>query len=361
VPPFFTRVGLVAGPGLAIDFPNAFFTQSLGSPTAALEGIQYDYDQPVMYKWNVNVQRELWGGTVVEVGYNGSHGENLWRQIFTNQRLPIVREDGRLFVPPGTPLRQPQFARMRLRVADSTSDYKGLTLGLTKRPSHGMHFQVSYTFAKSEDDGASSLGGGDFTNDGEPRNFFDKERGLSPFDIRHSLVANFNYDVPFAETRSGIAGALLRGWSLGTLVRVRSGLPFSPQVGFDSARTSFGGRYPDLAPGADPNPVLGGIVQYFDPEAFVLPASGVIGNAPRNSIIGPGATTVDLMVAKVIRLGGTQLQLRGEAFNVLNRANFSNPAASLFNSNGTRRPEAGRITSTSTPARQMQFGAKLIW
>lgn len=361
VPPFFTRVGLVAGPGFEIDFPNAFFTQSLASPTAALEGIHYDYQQPVMYKWNVNVQREFWAGTVVELGYNGSHGENLWRQIFTNQRLPVVRADGRLFVPPGTPLIQPQFARMRLRVADSSSDYRGLTVGVTKRPRGGVHFQVSYTFAKSEDDGASALGGGDFTNDGEPRNYFEKERGLSPFDIRHSLVTNVNYDVPFNEARTGLVGALLRGWSVGTLVRVRSGQPFSPQVGFDSARTAFGGRYPDLAPGADPNPVQGGIVQYFDPTAFVLPEPGVIGNLPRNTIIGPGAFTLDVMLAKVLRIRGTELHLRGEAFNVLNRANFSNPAAALFNSNGTRRAEAGRITSTSTPARQMQLGVKVVW
>ena len=53
-----------------------------------------------MTKWNVNVQRELFGKTMLEVGYSGSHGENLVRQIFTNGRTAQVTADGRLFVAP---------------------------------------------------------------------------------------------------------------------------------------------------------------------------------------------------------------------------------------------------------------------
>jgi hypothetical protein len=363
VPPFFTRVGLVRGPGLEIDFPNAFFTQaSQVATTAQLEGVQYDPEQPAMYKWNLNVQREFLGRTTLELGYNGTRGTNLWRQIFTNQRLPILREDGRLFVPANAPLSQPNFGRMRLRTPDSASFYHGFTIGLTRRPTNGMQFQLSYTYSKSVDDGASALGGTDFGNEGGgSRNTYDKDRGLSPFDLRHAFVGNFNYQLPFGLDRSGLGGALLRGWSLGTLVRLRSGTPFSPMVGFDSARTSFGSRYPDLAPGADNNPVLGGIEQYFDVNAFLLPERGVIGNLGRNTVIGPGQATVDLMVAKITPVGGTQLHFRAEAFNLFNKANFGTPASALFNSNGTRRPEAGRITGTSTPARQMQLSMKVVW
>jgi hypothetical protein len=363
VPPFFTRFELIERPGFVVDFPNAYFTQAQqGVVSAALEGVQSDPEQSVMYKWNTNVQRELWGKMTLEFGYNGSRGVHLWRQVFTNQRLPILREDGRLFVPATAGLSQPNFGRMRWRISDATSNYHGATIGLTKRPSDGMQFQVSYTWAKSVDDGASALGGGDFTNEaGGSRNTFDKDRGLSPFDIRHSVVSNFNYLLPFAGDRGGVVGLLARGWSIGTLLRLRSGQPFSPSVGFDSARTQFGSRYPDLAPGADPNPVLGGHEKYFDPLAFVLPERGVIGNLERNTLIGPGQATVDLMLAKITPVRGTQLHFRAEAFNLFNRVNLGTPASALFNSNGTRRPEAGRITSTSTPARQFQVGVKLVW
>jgi hypothetical protein len=315
-----------------------------------------------MYKWNLNVQRELWADTVIEVGYSGSHGANLWRVVHANARIPIRRADGRLFVPADAPLNQPNFGRMWMRVTDSSSDYHGATIGLTKRPSGGMQFQVSYTFSKSVDDGPSTSSG-EFSNAfAGSRNRFDIDRGLSPFDIRHALVANVNYLVPFGANRTDVLGMLGRGWSIGTLVRLRSGYPFSPFVGFDAARTAFGAQYPDLAPGADINPVLGGREQYFDPSGFLLPEPGVIGNLGRNTIIGPGLATVDLMVAKITPIGGgVQLHFRGEAFNLLNRANWSLPSSDLFNANGTRRPEAGRITSTSTAARQFQLGVKLVW
>ena len=286
----------------------------------------------------------------------------MWRQVFTNQRLPILREDGRLVVPASASLSQPNFGRMRWRISDATSTYNGATIGLTRRPKGGMQYQFSYTWAKSIDDGASALGGGDFTNEaGGSRNTFDKDRGLSPFDIRHSVVANFNYVLPFAADSGGVTGVLAKGWSIGTLLRLRSGQPFSPSVGFDSARTQFGSRYPDLAPGANPNPVLGGHQQYFDPLAFLLPERGVIGNLQRNTLIGPGQATVDLMLAKITSVRGVQLHFRAEAFNLLNRVNLGTPSCALFNSNGTCRPEAGRITSTSTPARQFQLGLKLVW
>ena len=163
------------------------------------------FDQPLMTKWNVNVQREISAKTVVEVGYSGSHGENLVRQIFTNGRVAQDTADGRLFVAPGTPLAQPNFGRMRYRVSDGTSDYNGLTVGLTRRLSSGLQAQVSYTFSKSQDDGAAALGGNDFTNEvsrvAVPAT---KDRGLSPFDVRHSLVANVNYLLPFAAIATGV-------------------------------------------------------------------------------------------------------------------------------------------------------------
>ena len=65
---------------------------------AQLEGIQYDLQQPFMTKWNVNVQRELFAKTLLEIGYSGSHGEKLVRQIYTNGRIAQVTADGRLYV-----------------------------------------------------------------------------------------------------------------------------------------------------------------------------------------------------------------------------------------------------------------------
>jgi len=121
-------------------------------------------------------------------------------------------------------------------------------------------------------------------------------------------------------------------------------------------------EFPDLRAGASANPVLGTVDHWFDPSAFVLPAAGFIGTLPRNTIVGPDMRTVDLVAGKSVGVGGSrELQLRFECFNLLNRANFGTPQQNVFNTNGTVREDAGRITSTSTSARQIQLGVKFVW
>jgi hypothetical protein len=366
VPPYFNRGGLVGTGGFVVNFPDAYTVQrSALAGQAQLEGIQHDLDQPYMTKWNVNVQRELAGKTTVEVGYSGSHAANLVRQIYTNGRVAQAMPDGRLFVAPNTPLAQPHFGRMRYRVSDATSDYHGLTTGLSRRFSGGLQAQVSYTYSKSMDDGASALGGNDFNSEGGGSRYrFSIDRGLSPFDLRHSFVANVNYTLPFAPDATGLKAMAAKDWNVGMLVRMRSGYPFSAISGVDTGLQVQGWapEYPDLKPGASANPVLGSVDRWFDPGAFVLPPPGYIGTLPRNTITGPDMKTVDLIVGKSISLGATrELQFRFECFNLLDRANFGLPQNQVFNTNGTVREDAGRITTTATSARQIQLGIKAVW
>jgi hypothetical protein len=362
VPPFINRGGLQAP--TRIDFPNAYTTQRTAlAGQVALEGIQYDLDQPRMYKWNLNVQRELPGRLAVEVGYTGTHGQNLVRQIFTNGRVAATDADGRLFVRAGTPLRQPNFQRMRYRVSDGTSDYHGLTVSVSRR-STNLNMQASYTWSKAIDTGAAALGNNDFDNEGGgSRYLFTKDRGLSPFDVRHSFVGNLTYELPFGKA-TGPLSAVVRGWNVGTLVRARSGYPFSVFTGVDRGLQQFAPRYPDLRPGASNNPILGGADRYFDPTAFVLQPAGYIGNLGRNTLMGPGLFTVDFVVERSIRIGsgGRTLQLRAEVFNLTNRVNLALPSSvNLFDARGNYLEDAGRITSTSTSARQAQLGVKFVW
>ena len=229
VPPYFNRGGLVGSNAFVVVFPDAYTSQRAAlAGQAQLEGIQYDLKQPYMEKWNVNLQRELAGKTTVEIGYSGSHGANLVRQVFTNGRVARASADGRLYVAPDTPLAQPNFSRMRYRVSDASSDYYGITAGVTRRFAGGFQAQVSYTYSKSIDDGASALGGNDFNSEGGgSRYLFSKDRGLSPFDLRHSFTANVNYTLPFAPAASGVKAIAAKDWNVGMLVRMRSGYPFS--------------------------------------------------------------------------------------------------------------------------------------
>ena len=89
---------------------------------------------------------------------------------------------------------------------------------------------------------------------------------------------------------------------------------------------------------------------------------GYFGNLGRNTLTGPGLATLDFSLLKNLNLSETKrLQFRAEFFNLFNHANFALPDFDPFLSNGTRDSRAGKITSTNTTARQIQFGLKFIF
>ena len=92
----------------------------------------------------------------------------------------------------------------------------------------------------------------------------------------------------------------------------------------------------------------------------------LLGNAGRNSLIGPGVSDFDFSFFKNTKAGDrVNIQFRAEAFNVLNRVNFSPPSygssTDLYSSTGVPNGPAGILTTTSTSSRQIQFGLKIIY
>jgi hypothetical protein len=199
------------------------------------------------------------------------------------------------------------------------------------------------------------------------------DRGLSAFHARHNFTANGSWELPIARNQGGVIGALLGGWQLNGIASLRSGHPFTVELGFNRSgnlNTTGFSRHerPDLKPDCSSNPVLGGPDRYWDVNCFQLPAANTRGNVKRNSLIGPGLVSIDASLVKSFSLGErTALQLRVEAFNVGNRANFAIPSGRTaftgVNADGSPiiAPTWGRITSTVTTARQIQLGAKLTF
>jgi hypothetical protein len=273
-----------------------------------------------------------------------------------------VQADGSYFWPVGSTRRNANFGSMRLRLTDGESWYNGFVAGLSRRFNQGLMLQASYTLGKSEDLGSQAVGSGDFDNSFQPAYSFDplSNKGLSDFDVRHNFVFNSTWELPFGEGMSGVKGGLVRGWQLSTILTIRSGVPFSPVLGFDRARvlprSGGAGQRPDLVAGCDA--VQGGADQYFDPSCFALPAAGTLGNLARNTLIGPGYGSLDLAFFKNFALGGgRRLQLRLEGFNITDHVNLGLPAATVFNSAGLV-SNVGQITTIVGTARQFQVGAK---
>ncbi|MEO6213693.1 MAG: TonB-dependent receptor [Vicinamibacterales bacterium] len=335
-----------------------------GTPRLRLDLVEYNLKNPFRVQYNATYQRELMAQTVLTVGYLGARGYHQIRNIEWNQAVPQVLADGRYFFPPTLVRRNPAFESMRLRITDGQSWYNGLIVGASRRFSKGLAMQASYTLGKSEDLGSQAIGSGDFDNGFQPAYGHDPEsnKGLSDYDVRHNFVFNYTWELPGVRGGARLLDVLTGGWQLAGIVTMRSGVPFSPVLDVDQARalprSGGAGQRPNVAAGASLNPVTGGPTQYFDPLAFDLPELGYLGDVPRNTIIGPGFATWDGSLVKNVRMGTSRrVQLRLEAFNILNRANFGLPVATVFNAAG-RVPNAGEITTTVGTARQFQLGVK---
>lgn len=166
-----------------------------------------------------------------------------------------------------------------------------------------------------------------------------------------------------------------RGWTVNSIVNLQDGIPGTPSLGFNPVLNGASGNRgfrPDVAPGQSNNPILGRIDHWYDPEAFVLPPANesgpgrVYGNLGRMTVMGPGLATLDLSLFKnnVVPSISEEfnIQFRAEFFNLLNHTNLGHPSfGRVLSSSGNPSATAGRIRSTNTTSRQIQFAIKLLW
>lgn len=363
--PYFKQIRITRAP-----FPEVFPLLASGQGFIDTFAITHTPDSPYVLHYNFNIQRAMSSKLLVTAGYVGSRGKNLWREADFNNAYPLT-EDGTRFAPIASPVRRnPNFANIRFKVSDAESFYDSFQLGVIARPSTDFEAQLSYTLGKSVDDQSSSLGRVEFAN-GQARTVdpYNRKlnRGLSDFDVRHSLSINFSYSLPFGAGATGLRRVLLEGWQVNGIFMALSGVPVSPIYTFDHDRdaTTDNEQRPDLAPGVTSiKPVSR--TQLFDPNVFVLPAVGSRGTVGRNTIIGPGLVTFDPSLTKQFYVNGRRrsVQLRIEAFNIFNRANFAIPSVgnlTVFTSPTQRNSTAGLITRTATPSRQVQVALRVAF
>jgi hypothetical protein len=240
----------------------------------------------------------------------------------------------------------------QVTVSENTGrrDYNALQLALRRRFADGFSFNGNYTWSHLRLCGGEDSFGPNPVQDAE---HVATSCGRSNADLRHLFVFDAAWDLPTpAFARNGGWNALVGGWTLSTITQMRSGLP----INFTTGRDIRGNGNPTTQ---RPD-YLGGsiyaqqqsIAQWFNPAAFANPAPRTFGNADLNMGSGPIFASVDLALAKSWRVhGGHAVAFRAEAFNVLNRTNFSNPDSNINS------PTFGRITAAGSP-RQMQFSMR---
>jgi hypothetical protein len=251
------------------------------------------------------------------------------------------------------------------------SSYNALETEVSHRFSQGLQFRANYTWSKNLDMN-SALTGAQASNQPQmilDRNDLRRDWGPSALNATNQLSISARYELPFGpgkhwlQSVSGFGNKLISGWQLNGISTFLSGFPFTPLVG--SSRSGDGDtRIPDR-PNANSSfsgpVILGKPTEWFNPNAFSLPAFGTFGNVGRGSLSGPGLADVDLSLFKeTVVSDKLTTQFLVEVFNAFNRVNFGPPNTTVFSS-GVPSVTAGAITTLATNPRQIQFGLKLIF
>jgi hypothetical protein len=291
------------------------------------------------HHFSLGVQQEILPFTVLEVNYVGNIGRNL--NGATNINFP---EPG----PGGIQARRPfpLFGGISYFDDNVETEYHALQSSVEQRSHHGLWYLLSYTWSKSVTwSNNPSVGG----NSG-------REKALSGFDIPHNLSVSVGYELPFGRERRFLANAntlvdgVLGGWQMQGILVWRSGRPFTPTISVDRANTGVGGQRPNrIGSGEVDNPT---VATWFDKSAFVLPAQFTYGNSGANILREDDYQTLDFSLFKQFRMGTRRLQLRAEAFNLTNTPSFNAPNSAIDTAAG------GRVTSTASTPRQLQFAVK---
>jgi len=310
---------------------------------------------PTDYQWNFNVQRQLPGGVLLEVGYYGNKLDHMWRQIDGNSAPPEPGNinSNRLYtstVVPGTDDTITLANVVRIQ-KDGWSAYNALQAKVEKRYAHGLTFIGSYAYSKS-------IALGDTAGVQNQLDWM-ADKAVSSLDMRQHFVGSAVYQLPFGQGRqfgshwNRFTDAVLGGWSFAPILTVSTGLPLNITVNGNPSNTGSGVDRPNLVGNwqlADAT-----VAEWFNTAAFVANAPYTYGDAGRNIIRAPGLVNLDLALHKSFRITErVSAQIRVESFNATNTPALGAPNTVLGN------PLFGQITSAGS-ARDNQLGLKVLF
>jgi hypothetical protein len=293
------------------------------STTANTFAVDPNFRVGYVQTWQLSVQRDLPWSLQVTATYLGNKGTRGAQEFLPNTNPP-----GTLVNPcPGCPV---GFAFL---TSNGNSTREAGTLQVRRRLRAGLTSTLQYTFSKSIDDdstigglGAAGAGGGCSVCAQDWRNL-GGQRGLSNFDQRHLLTAQWQYSTGMGlggkTLLSGWRGRLYKEWTFVNTITVGSGLPQTPLINEIVPGTGFSGT---IRPDRTTTPIYPAVQAgaFLNLGAFALPATGQWGNAGRNSITGPGQFSLNASLARSFHLKDRyNLDLRFDSTNLLNHVTYT--------------------------------------
>ena len=387
------------GQNLLTNPPPGFQPGKLSTST-----VEANPHRNYVLEWNLNVQRQITQDLSLNLGYVGSHGVHmLIRGDDGNVTLPTLTSAGYFF--PASPKINQSLGTIRYLFWGSDAFYDAMNVELDKRMSHGLQFKLSYTWSKSIDDDSATIAGDTFGNSLNSLYWFAPKslRGLSDFNIAQSAAISALWALPAAKSFNGLARTALGGWQMGGILKINSGVPTTVIFNGDPAGLGNNGAdqfgIPNRIPGCDPvnhNYIGGTSPSYINANCYTLPTvsassplaaqcgtfsgaatpppsgqvycANLLGNAGRNTLIGPKFVNVDFSATKnfpIHRISENfNVQFRAEIFNIFNHSNFLPPeplaGAGIFDATGAVTTN-GFMDTLATQPRDVQFALKVIW
>jgi len=374
----------IATPGASAENPNTTVDWSKYLPVAHMPGFHHQNVTPYSESYTLSIQRELWRNTTLSASYVGTQAHHLLVLVAANPGDPglclslskpenvmpgtatcgpfaennvYTTRDGKVIEGTRGPFSS-EFAGFTHQKTIGNSSYNALEVSL-RHAGPQAEFLVGYTYGKSLDQSSSLSEGVNPLN-------HRLSRALSAFDLRHNVVGSYNWRLPLAAL-SKRRNQWTEGWSLSGITRLSTGLPVTL---YNHNDTSLLGTIPNgiNSDGLDtPDHMPGNLSVNLDPRngapafntsLFALPEMGKLGTASRRFFYGLGMVNFDAALHKSVRFGENRLlDLRFEAFNVFNHAQFFGAAA--VNGNITS-ASFGRVINATAP-RVIQVAAKFLF
>ena len=328
-----------------IDIPNSVSTNSLQAGKFRRGYIQ---------SYNGTLQRELWGGFVIQSGYVATRSI---RQAVTYFNLnagivPGAGNAGRPFSRLGINVDRNFFIPMALQ------RYDGWQNNLTRRFSNGLFLTLNYTLSRTK---GINAGNSDSGLRFYVPSQFSKNAAVADFDRTHSFTGAANYELPFGKGKkwlgTGPAMHILGGWQVNPTFQIYSGLPFIVTADGSTLNAPGNTQVADLS---GPAKQLGGVGlgnPFYDPSAFKAISETRFGNMGLNELRGPRYFLINMGVFRQFAVSDRfGLQFRCEALNLTNTPTLNNP-----NANVSSPANFMAITGAGQTQRTIRFGLRLAF
>jgi hypothetical protein len=294
-------------------------------------------------QWNLSMDLQLPDSNVLTLGYVGQHGTHLMvpmgylQNIVTNG---VVTQGPYLS---GNPTLRSEISQISGTASVGKQGYNALQATLKKRFSHGLEYQVAFTYSHGMSDAIGYYGEGGQA--GSQSAYWQYlycqacEMGPTYFDNKFMFVPSFVYQLPIGKGRrfgsawGKAADGILGGWQLGGVYTAHTGFPLTIKYNSDSSGTGQRSYRVNVVGTPSDLHQIGPGASYLDLSAYAAPTKGTYGNIGTGTERGPGMSRFDMTLGKEFHVSESKyFEVRGEAFNLFNTPIFLSPASQTITS-----------------------------